>query len=227
MAKGDRRSRGKGGRGPGRPRKDGPRDKNDRIIPEDKRIPPAEHILARRKLFSFVSPTEGPDGRSGEIDQDVCDGIGQFHALGLLDGYPVDGLELRNIGREWRDWFVTILRKQGFKAGGYERMDKATEKEPRHNERLDRMDGSLNGYERHALYSLLVDPIVGSWPCGEDNAPWVCSIIGEALIRRNRVVKMVRFPDGNDYALLSAAIRGLFALHDASLPGRYERRMVA
>jgi hypothetical protein len=167
-------------------------------------------------LFSFVS--------EGNIDQDVCDGIGQFHALGLLDGYPVDGLELRNIGREWRDWFVTILRKQGFKAGGYERMDKATEKEPRHNERLDRMDDSLNGYERHALYSLLVDPIVGSWPCGEDNAPWVCSIIGEALIRRNRVVKMVRFPDGNDYALLSAAIRGLFCLHDASLPGRYERR---
>jgi hypothetical protein len=207
----------------GRPRKSGPR-KLDGTLERGKLVPPPDHILRRRELYSFVPLSKDAVGRGGQIDQDVCDGIGQFHALGLLDGYPVDGLELRNIGREWRDWFVTILRKQGFKAGGYERMDKATEKEPRHNERLDRMDDSLNGYERHALYSLLVDPIVGSWPSGEEAAPWVCSIIGEALIRRNRVVKMVRFPDGNDYALLGAAIRGLFALHDASLPGRYERR---
>jgi hypothetical protein len=170
-------------------------------------------------LFSFVA--------EGNIDQDVCDGIGQLHALGLLDGYPVDGLELRNIGREWRDWFVTLLRRQGFKAGGYERMDKAREKEPRHNERLDRMDDALGGYERHALYSLLVDPLVGSWPTGEENAPWVISIVGEALLRRNRKPAFFRFPTGNDYQLLAASIRGLFVLYDASLPGRYERRLVA
>jgi hypothetical protein len=144
--------------------------------------------------------------------------------LGLFDGYPIDGLELRNIGREWRDWFVTLLRKQGFKAGGYERMDKAREREPRHNERLDRMDDALGGYERGALMSLLIDPIVGSWPDGEEEAPWVRSIVGEALLRRHREVVFVRMPDGNDYQLLAAAIRGLFVLHDASLPGRYERR---
>jgi hypothetical protein len=28
----------------------------------------------------------------------------------------------------------------------------------------------------------------------------------------------------HDYEMLAAAIRGLFALYDASLPGRYERR---
>jgi hypothetical protein len=207
----------------GRPRKDGPR-KHNGLLERGKFTPPPEHILERRELFSFVNPTTGPDGRAGEIDQDVCDGIGQFHALGLLDGHPVDGLTLRDIGREWRDWFVTLLRRQGFKAGGYERMDKAREKEPRHNERLDRMDEALGGFERSALMSLLIDPVVGSWPQGESDAPWVRSLVAKGLLERRRVVKFVRFPDANDYALLAAAIRGLFALHDASLPGRYERR---
>jgi hypothetical protein len=95
----------------GRPRKSGPR-KLDGTLERGRFTPPPEHIARRRELFSFVA--------EGNIDQDVCDGIGQIHALGLLDGYPVDGLELRNIGREWRDWFVTLLRRQGFKAGGYE-----------------------------------------------------------------------------------------------------------
>jgi hypothetical protein len=208
----------------GRKRKDGPRDKSGRLIPLGKFTPPPEHILERRRLFSFFSPTKGPDGRVGEIDQDVCDGIGQFHALGLLDGYPIDGLELRNVGREWRDWFVTLLRRQGFKAGGYERMDKAREREPRVSERLDRMDDALAGFERSALMSLLIDPVVGSWPCGEECAPWVRSLVAKGLLEKKRVVKFVRFPDANDYALLNAAVRGLFTLHDAALPGRYERR---
>jgi hypothetical protein len=81
-------------------------------------------------------------------------------------------------------------------------MDKAREREPRANERLDRMDLSVGGYERHALYSLLIDPIVGSWPQGEQEAPWVRSIIGEALLKRHRKPEFFRFPNGNDYQLL-------------------------
>jgi hypothetical protein len=207
----------------GRPRKDGPR-KHDGSLERGKFTPAPDHILARRKAFSFVSPTSGPDGRAGEIDQDVCDGIGQLHALGMLDGYPIDALELRNIGREWRDWFVSLLRRQGFKSGGYERMDKAREREPKASERMDRMDDALSGYERMACMSLLIDPIVGSWPQGEEEAPWVRSIVSEGLLKRHRVVAFVRMPDANDYALLQAAIRGLFALHDAGMSGRYEKR---
>jgi hypothetical protein len=207
----------------GRPRKSGPRDANGRLIPPGKFTPAPDHIIAKRKLYSFVTPTKGPDGRTGEIDQDVCDGIGQFHALGLLDGYPIDGLTLRDIGREWRDWFTTLLRKQGFKAGGYERTDKSREREPRHSERLDRMDDALRGHERAALMDLLIDPVVGSWPMGEEDSPWVRGIIADALLKRGRYVPFVQV-SANDYQLLAAAIRGLFCLHDASLPGRYERR---
>src|SRR5690348_290727 len=154
----------------GRPRKAGYR-KHDGTLERGRFTPPPDHIVKRREMFSFVS--------EGNIDQDVCDGIGQLHALGLFDGYRIDGLELRNVGREWRDWFVTLLRARGFKAGGYERMDKAREREPRASERLDRMDLNLKGYERHALYSLLIDPVVGSWPLGDEESPWVRAIVGE------------------------------------------------
>jgi hypothetical protein len=207
----------------GRPRKNGPRGSDDRLLREGKFTPPPLHIVERRRLFSFVTPSKGPDGRVGEIDQDVCDGIGQFHALGLLDGHGFDGTELRDIGREWRDWFTRTLRKQGFKAGGFERVDKAMEREPKHSERLDRMDLALVGYERAVLMSLLVDPIVGSWPSGEEEAPWVRSIVGEALLKRNRIVAMIGFPTAHEHGLLAASIRGLCILLDASLPRRWEQ----
>jgi hypothetical protein len=102
-------------------------------------------------------------------------------------------------------------------------MDKAREREPRHNERLDRMDLALEGSERQALMSLLIDPIVGSWPDGEQDAPWVRGIIAEGLLERKRVVAFAKFPDVNDRAMLQAAIRGLCQLKDASLPSRWER----
>lgn len=205
----------------GRPRKDGPR-KADGSLERGKLVTAPDHILKRRELFSFVVSEKG-----GSMDQDTCDGIGQMHALGLLDGHPIDAKDLRDVGREWRDWLTTILRRQGYKVGGYERMDKSREREPRHNERIDRMDLALEGFERGALYSLLIDPVVGSWPMGEMESPWVRSIIGEALLKRGRIVKFCKFPDANDRELLNAAIRGLFALYDASLRAPYERRLVA
>lgn len=218
MAKGDKRKR-------GRPRKDGPRDANDRLLREGKTVPPAEYIDLRRKLFSFVTPTKGPDGRVGEIDQDVCDGIGQLCALGLFDGQPIDPAYLRDAGRVWRDGYTQVLRKSGYKTGGYERMDKAKEQvsyTPR-DEAFDHMDMALTGFERAALLSLLVDPIVGSWPDGEQETPWVRALICEALLGRGRLPPLCRLPDSNDRGLLQAAIRGLFALYDASLPTRKEQ----
>ena len=84
-------------------RKQGTRTKSGRLSRSKlalmERNPPADYILERRRLFSFVTPTKGPDGRVGEIDQDVCDGIGQLQALGLLDGHGFDGKDLRDAGR--------------------------------------------------------------------------------------------------------------------------------
>lgn len=209
----------------GRPRKSGARDKRDRLITE-KRVEPASYVIDRRNLFAFVTPTKGPEGRVGTIDQDICDGIGQFHALGLLDGHGFDAQDMRDKGREWRDGYCILLKKSGYETGGYERMDKgvAEAKYTHRDERWDGMDESLRGFERTVLLSLLVDPIVGSWPDGETEAPWVRSIVSEALLKRGKIVPAMRFPTFEDREMLNAAIRGLCVLIDASLPSRWEQQ---
>lgn len=193
------------------------------------RNPAPDHILARRKLFAFVTPSKGPDGRGGEIDQDVCDAIGQLHALGLLDGHGLDPTELRDRGREWGAHYAKLLRKSGYKTGGYERMDKGVQEVRLSgaDTTFDRMDENLRGIERSALLSLIVDPIVGSWPLGEEEAPWARAIICEALLKRGKLPPSMRFPDANDKAMLDAAIRGLCILVDGALPRRWEQRRVA
>lgn len=190
------------------------------------RVRPAQYILDRRELWSFVTPTKGPEGRTGTIDQDICDGIGQFHALGLLDGHGHDPQDMRDKGREWRDGYATLLKRSGYKTAAFERVSRGSS-EARYTNRdakWDAMDEALTGYERSVLLSLLVDPIVGSWPNGEENAPWVVALVSEALIKRQRHPALVRFPTADDYGRLAATIRGLCLLIDASLPARWEQR---
>lgn len=208
----------------GRPTKSGARDKRNRLIVE-KRVEPADYIVQRREMFSFVTVTTGPEGRGGTIDQDICDGIGQFHALGLLDGHGHDAQDLRDVGREWRDGYAILLKLCGYKTGGYERMDKgkAQVHYTHRDELFDRMDEALGGYERSVLLSLLVDPIVGSWPLGEEAAPWVRSIVGEALLSRGRAIPLCRLPTADDREKFHATIRGLCILIDAKLPSRREQ----
>jgi hypothetical protein len=160
----------------------------------------------------------------------VCDGIGQLHALGLLDGHGFDAQDLRDAGRQWRDHYCALMRGQGFKTGSYERTDKSRS-EPRYtsrDERFDRTDMDLRGLERSALLSLLIDPVVGSRPDGKEDAPWVMSHIAYALLERKKMIpawmQPCRFPDAHDHDLLAAAIRGLLILVDGSLPARFERR---
>lgn len=209
----------------GRPRKSGARDKNERLI-LDRRVEPAAYVIQRRQLFAFVTPTKGPEGRVGTIDQDICDGIGQLHALGLLDKHGHDSQDLRDIGRAWRDHYVMLMRASACEIGKYERADKseAIAHYTHLDAKFDAMDEALTGFERGALMDLLVDPIIGSWPLGEENSPWVRSIIAEGLIAKGKFPPACRLPDLHDKNLLDAAIRGLCMLIDAGLPARYERR---
>jgi hypothetical protein len=208
----------------GRPRQSGARDKRGRLIHET-RVEAPEHIVRLREQFGFVSPTKGPEGREGTIDQDICDGIGQLHALGLLDGHGHDAQDLRDHGRRWRDGYATILRKSGYTCGEIDRAPKGVSVAhyTHQDAKWDAMDEALNGFERSALRSLLIDPVVGSWPDGETESPWVRALVAEGLLAKGKVVKFCRFPDSNDRELLAAAIRGLCILIDASLPSRWER----
>ena len=127
-------------------------------------VAPADHILARRKLWSFVTPSKGPDGRGGEIDQDICDGIGQLHAIGLLDGHGIDPQELRDKGRLYANLYWKRYSATAPKMGTFERADKSTsayDGETAADRLFEKMDGVLSGYDRACVVDLVIDPM---WP---------------------------------------------------------------
>jgi hypothetical protein len=201
-------------------RKAGTRTRSGRLsrskVALGERNPPADYITERRNLFSFVTPTKGPDGRVGEIDQDVCDGIGQLHALGLLDGHGFDGKDLRDAGRFFGEHYWTRYKETAPKTAKYERRDKSVSAflgETAADRRFDRMDESLRGYERSVLMSLVVDT---AW--GDVIIPWAQALIDEALGNRGRFRKgPIRFPDMNDRAMLEALVRGLCLILDGGM----------
>lgn len=205
-------------------RKNGQRTKSGRLSRAAaalaERNPPSDNIIERRRLFSFVTPTKGPDGRVGEIDQDVCDGIGQLHALGLLDGHGHDGKDLRDAGRFFGEHYWTRYRETAPKTAKYERRDKSVSAwlgETAKDRRFDRMDEALKGHDRNVLMSLVVDT---AW--GDEVIPWAQSLIDEALLQRGRAPyrRPIRFPDENDRAMLGALVRGLCLIFDGGMEMR-------
>jgi hypothetical protein len=185
------------------------------------RAPPADCIMERRELFSFVQPPadKRQDGRNGEIDSEVCDGLGQLHALGLLDGHGFDGKDLRDAGWFFGNHFWSRYRETAPRSARYERQDKSMSAylgETAADRRFDRMDDLLRGYERSVLMSLVVDKV---WT--DEIVPWAQALIDEALLARGRVRRGVtRFPDMNDRAMLGACIRGLCAIYDGGMEMR-------
>jgi hypothetical protein len=183
------------------------------------RNPPADYILDRRELFAFATPTKGPDGRHGELDQDICDGIGQLHILGLLDNNGIDAKDLRDAGRFYGEHYWTRYRETAPKTGKYERQDKSMSAylgETAADRRFDRMDDCLRGYERQVLMSLVVDC---AW--GDEIIPWAQSLIDEGLREHRKFRKgVIRFPDENDRAMLAACIRGLCVIVDGGMEMR-------
>jgi hypothetical protein len=203
-------------------RKAGQRTKSGRLSRALKAImernPPADYIVERRYLFGFLTPSKGPDGRVGEIDQDVCDGIGQLCAVGLLDGHGIDAKDLRDAGRFYGEHYWTRYRETAPKTGKYERQDKSMSAwlgETAADRKFDRMDEVLKGHERAVLMSLVVDR---AW--GDEVIPWAKSMIDEKLIERRRIPKMMRFPDEHDRAMLAACVRGLCLIADGGMEMR-------
>jgi hypothetical protein len=162
------------------------------------------------------------EGRNGEIDSEVCDGIGQLCALGLLDGHGHDPIELRDKGRFWGCHYAKLMKRLGTKTGGYERTSRseATGALTGADMLFDRIDGNLPHYERQVLLTLLVDPLIGH----REIVPWAQSLIDYHLLERGKLLpihRVHRFPDATDYAYLAATIRGLAILVDGALPARW------
>lgn len=182
------------------------------------RNPAPDYIINRRQLFAFATPSKGPDGRHGEIDQDICDGIGQLHVLGLLDGNGIDPKELRDAGRFYGEHYWTRYRETAPKTGKYERADKSVSAylgETAADRKFDRMDEALQGFERHVLMTLVVDT---AW--GDEIIPWAQSIICEELLKRGKLVPLMMFPTCEDREMLKACVRGLCVVADGGMEYR-------
>ncbi len=192
------------------------------------RTSPAEYILERRRLFSFVQPPPASrlEGRNGEIDSEVCDAIGQMCALGLFDNHGHDPIEMRDKGRFWGCHYAKLFKRSAMKTGAYEPRSRSTGgQSPMTPADLlfDRLDDGLPRFERNVLLSLVVDPLVGTNPMGHEFSPWSQALIDEALRARGKFARCGSFPTEYDRELLAATIRGLCCLIDAALPARWER----
>lgn len=209
----------------GRARKSGKRTKGGRLSRAVsallERNPPNERILERRALFAFVRKpaAKRQDGRDGEIDSEVCDGIGQLCALGLLDNHGFDPVELRDRGRLYAELYWHRYTATAPITGSVERSDRSTggyDGVTARDRLFEKMDGALDGQvERAAVMSLVVDPM---W--GDDIVPWAQALIAEALLKRKCIPNEMVFPTLNDREMLNACVRGLCAIVDGALPQR-------
>lgn len=182
---------------------------------------PAQHILDRRELFSFVKSPKG-----GELDSEVCDALGQLCALGYFDNHGHDPAEMRDKGRFFGQQYALLMKRTGMKIGSLEPRSVSTGGfggMTGADLLFDRMDENLPRFERKVLLDLVATPLIGSSPTGEFPI-WAQRLIDDELFRRGRFRPSQKMMVGrvgtSERAFLAATIRGLCILVDGALPAR-------
>ena len=208
-------------------RKSGKRSKSGRLSARGQfsTVEPSERVLERRAVFNFVQlpPDLRQDGRNGEIDSEVSDGIGQLCAVGLLDGHGHEARTLRDHGRMYG--LLYWKRTPGPKPGSsqYERSSRSTGTslaETPAESLFKKLDDSLGGWERAVVMSLVADK---NWT--DEIVPWANGLIAERLLEMGRIpprwMEPIILPTVMDREYLNACIRGLCQLVDGALPSRW------
>ena len=180
-------------------------------------------VEARREAFAFVTPTKGPDGRCGTIDQDICDGIGQLHALGFLDNHGYDPQDLRDKGRAWGEGYWRCYGATAPATSKNETVSRTTGDEVRKTKadyEFEELDAAMDvAFDRGAVMSLVVD----QW-WSDEIVPWASGLIAEGLLKRGRYPgALVVFPVEHDRHLMAACVRGLCKLVEATIPARHQK----
>lgn len=173
---------------------------------------PNERVIQRREAFSFVRAERG-----GSIDQDVHDGIGQLHALGLLSNSQYDGKDLRDIGREYAELYWNRYNHLAPTVGQLERRSRGTGDPPpmsARDLRFDRLDNSLprSSMERTAIHMLLTNHFHSDTLEG-----WVQRLIDYTLVIDHGSTLLCTQTHGHDCYMLETAIKGLCRLFEAGM----------
>lgn len=166
------------------------------------------------------------DGKAAWID--IFDGIGQLHAVGLLEGHGIDGKLMREAGREYvglyNYYYIDLLPKgcdleRAY--GGRSTSGKSDLLPPatRRDIRFAQLDALLPmaSDERRWTHKLLLDhfgldivhPLVVRL-VNYKFAQWGLPVCGE-------------ISGADDFRLLGCILRGLFALADGAMPERRVR----
>jgi hypothetical protein len=186
-------------------------------------------VQRHRALFSAACIKGGNDA----VKDQVHDGIGQLWALDFLDGHGIADDHLRDAGRLFAElWWERYSAADGTanlapKVAKFSRASRATAQSTDRTKRdylFEKLDDCLprSSSERKAIIDLCVDP----W-FFDGVAHWANRLVTTELLRRGRLPEVVEFETSHDRDMLAAAIRGLCALVDGSLPSRYSRRLAA
>lgn len=155
---------------------------------------------------------------------DIFDGVGQLHAIGMLEGNGLDGKLLREAGREYiglyNYTFIDLLprgsdleRAYGRTGGGKsDLIPSATKRELR----FAQLDALLpvRSEERKWTHKLLLDHF------GLDTVHPVIERLVNYRFAQWKLPVAGQIAGGEDFQVLGCFLRGLFALADGALPDR-------
>jgi hypothetical protein len=196
----------------GRPRKAGQRNKSGRLICNDK-----GNVVVQRRAAIFAI------FQGGKADQQIHDSIGRAWAVGLLDGYEVDGAAIRDAGRTYFElyWgasgYPTTTGTANY--DGEERRGRGGSGEwttiggtkvptDARGDRFKAIDRALLDAGR-AAYDAAQDLCLGLFP--DENPLWLDRLINERRVKRGQAVAGM-LPVRGDLEKMRLAVSALLAV---------------
>lgn len=207
----------------GRKRKDGRRLKSGKLARPTTRAERNQHDYGNVHCVNRLERFRNANILAGKAAWiDIYDGIGQLHAVGLLDGHGLDGKLLREAGREYIGlWNYTWIALSA-KGSDFEQVygGKPDMTDTKRDVRFAQLDALLptKSNERYWTHKILLDHF------GLDTVhPLVDRLVNYKLAQWKLPVAGV-IAGGEDFQTLGCVLRGLFALADGALPERWQRR---
>jgi hypothetical protein len=168
---------------------------------------------------------------------DIFDGVGQLHAIGMLEGHGLDGKLLREAGRDYiglyNYYFIDLMPKSSYLERAYggrtgggklDLIPPATKRDIRFATQDDLLP--LGSSERYWTQKLLLDYF------GLDTVhPLIDRLVNFRFTQWNMPIpagaRDMRSAGADDFQILGCFLRGLFALADGAMPGREQFRIAA